>query len=366
MNQNLLHNGQFYYQVGNHSTLSKNEAFLLAQGDSSKISFFQQNNIWDNVDFSQEPSESFDQLCDENCRIFRDKYNHLCLWLSAGYDSQTALDSFIRSGVALDEIAFMDRSDYYHDPELPFIEHSAKIYKEFHNPKVKINRVKIGLQYHQNFYNKFADSIWYLGPGSNLRYTKSTANYIHNFHEEFVKSKLDKKTRADIYGKDKPKLDLRNNQWFLQSNDLVYFDIVGAPVECFYCNSHLPKLHVKQIHMQIQFFESFANLSHDLVHQIQSNDSNYYQAWNLAIGRTPVHCIEAKDSSVKNNFANHFTSFDSTKLLEFLTKTNSKTINTIDGYRKDFLKDIGNPTINLHQIIFGQDWFIKNRSAYFK
>jgi hypothetical protein len=262
----------------------------------------------------------------------------------------------------LDEIAFMDRSEYYFDPELKFIEQSIKIYKEFYNPKVKVNRIKVDFKYHETFYKKYAESVWYLGPGSNLRYTKSTANYIHNFHDDFIQSKTTRLKRVDIYGKEKPKLDLRDNKWFLQSNDLVYFDIVGSPAECFYCNSHLPKLHIKQIHMQIKFFESFKNLSHELVHQIQSNDPMYYQAWNLSIGRKSIDCYEAKNSTLKNNFANHFTSKDSTRLLEFLNKTNNQVINTINGYRKDFCNELPDPEINLHQIIFGKDWYIKDRT----
>ena len=213
MNQNLLHNDQFYYQIGNHNTVSKNEAFMLANGDVDKISFYQQNHIWDNVNLSVEPTQSFSSLCEENCKLYRQHYDHVCLWLSGGYDSQTILQSFINSGALIDEIAFMDRSEYYYDPEVPFIEQSIKNYQQYHNPRVKINRVKIDLKYHENFYNKYSESIWYLGPGSNLRYTKSTANYIHNFHDEFVQSKIKQHTRVDIYGKDKPKLDLKNNKW---------------------------------------------------------------------------------------------------------------------------------------------------------
>ena len=359
MKSDLLANADFYYQVGEYKTFSKNECFLLAKGDVSKITFNQQNRIWDAVDLSKEPEQSFDSLCEENCRLYRQKYDHICLWLSAGYDSQTALKSFIRAGVLIDEIAFYDRTSYYTDPELPFIEQSVRIYKEFYNPKLKINRVNLDVDYHINFYKKYSESMWYQGPGSNLRYTKSTANYIHNFHEDFLRSKT-QYNRVDLYGKDKPKLDFRDNKWYLQSNDLVYFDMIGAPVECFYCNDLLPELHVKQIHLSIRYFETIPDLSHELVHKIQSNDTQYYEQWNLAIGRLPIECIQARDSSVKSNFSNSLDSKDAVKLIADLDK---QKLNMFKGQRQDLLNDLGNTHIDLHQIIFGKDWYIKDFNA---
>ena len=362
MKKDLLANAGFYYQVGDFKSFSKNECFIVAKGDASKISFYQQNDIWDNVDLATEPEQSFDKLCEENCRRFRQKYDHICLWLSSGYDSQTALKSFIRANVIIDEIAYYDRRAYYADPELPFIEHSIKIYKEFYNPNLKINAIKIDTDYHENFYNKHAESVWYTGPGSNLRYTKSTASYIHNFHDNYLKSKIHEHKRVDIYGKDKPKLDLRDGKWYLQSNDLVFYDMIGAPVECFYCNSLLPELHVKQIHLAIRYFENLPGINHSLVHQVQSNDPIYYEQWNLSIGRLPVECIESRDARVKSNFGNTLESKDATQLVQHLEKTN-KQIEYFKGYRSDFLNDLGDHSINLHQMIFGKDWYIKDFDA---
>jgi hypothetical protein len=56
--KDILANADFYYQVGNYKTFSKNESFMLANGDVSKISFYQQNHIWDNVNLSTEPEQS--------------------------------------------------------------------------------------------------------------------------------------------------------------------------------------------------------------------------------------------------------------------------------------------------------------------
>ena len=358
MKNDMLANADFYYQVGDYKTFSKNECFILAKGDASKITFHQQHRIWDVLDLSKEPEQSFASLCEELCRRYRERFDHICLWLSAGFDSQTALSSFIRAGVLIDEIAFYDRSSYYNDPELSFIEQSIKIYKEFYNPNVKINRVKLDVSYHKNFYKKYADSLWYQGPGSNLRYTKSTANYIHNFHEDVLRSKT-QRSRVDLYGKEKPRLDLRDGKWYMQSNDQIYYDVVGAPIECFYCNDVLPELHIKQIHLAIKYFESMPDLCHELVHTVQNNNTQYFEQWNLAIGRLPVQCIESRDSSIKHNFANNFASKDGTNLVKELDK---QKINTFLGHRQDLLKDIGNTDIDLHQLILGKDWYIKDRS----
>ena len=359
MKKDLLANAGFYYQVGEYKTFSKNESFLLAKGDASKISFYQQNHLWDNLDLSKEPEQSFDSLCDETCRRYREKYDHICLWISSGFDSTTVLKSFIRSNTIVDEIA------YYDDPEIPLIERTIKFYKEFYNPNLKINKVKIDESYHLNFYNKYAESVWYQGPGSNLRYTKSSASYIHNFHEEFMRSRINEHKRVDIYGKDKPKLDLRDGKWYMQSQDLIFYDMIGSPVECFYYNELVPELQLKQLHMSIKYFESLPNINHNLVHTIQSNHPTYYEEWNLAIGRKPIDhmAIESRDASVKLNFKNELESKDATKLVQFLEKTN-KQINHWKGIRKDFLNDVGDTPVDLHQVIHGKDWYIKDFNAH--
>ena len=62
--KDILANADFYYQIGDYKTFSKNESFMLANGDVSKISFYQQNHIWDNVNLSVEPEKSFNSLCE--------------------------------------------------------------------------------------------------------------------------------------------------------------------------------------------------------------------------------------------------------------------------------------------------------------
>ena len=41
MKKDLLANAGFYYQVGDFKSFSKNECFIVAKGDASKISFYQ-------------------------------------------------------------------------------------------------------------------------------------------------------------------------------------------------------------------------------------------------------------------------------------------------------------------------------------
>ena len=353
-----LANADFYYQVGDYKTFSKNECFVLTKGDASKIAFHQQHRIWDAVDMTKEPEQSFESLCEEICRRYRERYDHICLWLSAGYDSQTILSSFMRAGVLIDEIGYHDRSDYYYDSEIPYIQQSIQIYKEFYNPNLKINRVVLDAKYYKNFYNQFADKVWFHGPGNSLKYAKSAANYVHNFHEDVIRSKT-QYNRVDLFGKEKPRLDLRDGKWYMQSNDLTYFDSIGAPVECFFCTDVLPELHVKQIHMAIRFFESLPELSHELVHNIQSNDSRYYERWNLGVGRVPVQHPESRNASIKQNFANKFDSKDATNIIKYMEK---REIDNFMGTRQDLFTHTGIQEKDLNQIIFGKDWYIKDRS----
>jgi len=223
---------RYYYTVGDRKTVSRNQALIWAKGDVRKIHFYCLETTWSTVDWSTEPTQSMHELCLERCRQIRGSYDWICLWLSSGYDSQTVLQSFIDSQVPLDEIAYMDRSDYYNDPELPYILDTIRYYKKYHNPDLKIFNVKIDYNYTKNLYQKLDE--WFLEPGICMRLSKSIAPFVHRFNEDVVSKRTSTLgRRADIYGKEKPTLDLYENKWYMRINDLTYGDSVGADIVGF-------------------------------------------------------------------------------------------------------------------------------------
>ena len=315
-------NPNYHYVVDGQRMTSKNQAMIMAGGDVSRIHFYNMEHVWDHADW-QEPTETFDELCVARCRQLRDQYDHLCLWLSAGYDSQTILASFIRAGIKIDEISYKNRGEYYDDPEIPFVLESIKHYKDTYNKNLRVQLVDVNYDYTRNLYLQLKGE-WILQPtDGSVRVSKSIASFVQRYHEGVLRNRdATIGTRADIYGKEKPKLDLRDGQWYMQSNDATVRDMMAASIVEFYISADMPQLYVKQCHMAMGFFESLPNIDHTLVHSIQSMNQLYYQKWNLALGRVPVACPMSRHGELKTHFSNAANSYDGHRMLAQLKNTN--------------------------------------------
>lgn len=345
----------YHYVVNGSKTSSRNQALIWAGGDLTKIHFYCMEHVWDNADWHLEPNRPIDRLFSWRCHQLRDQYDWLCLWLSGGYDSQTILQSFIDSRVPLDEIAYMDRLDYYNDPEMPFILQAIHDYKQYHNPNLKIFRVPTDYHYTRNLYDRLG-SEWILQPGWCLRPSKSIAAFVQRFHDQVVRTRTSTRgRRADIYGKEKPRLDLYQNKWYMCVPDIIMTDHIGADIVEFYTSKHLPDLHVKQCYQAIKFFETLPNCSNDLVHRIQSNDQQYYQQWNLALGRVPIAGPVSQHGVNKFYFSQTTNSPESRKLV-----TNLSQDWTLIGMIKDsiqcFIDEVKPSCVNLP--IMSKKWYI--------
>lgn len=352
----------YHYIVGDQRTSSKNQALLWAHGDVSRIHFYCLEHVWDEANWQHEPTEPIQELCENRCKQLRQQYDWICLWLSGGYDSQTVLQSFINAGARVDEIAYMDRLDYYQDPEVPYILAAANHYKQHHNPNVKIFQAPIDYKYTKKVYDSLGEE-WLLEPGWCHRPSKSIAPFIQRFSDDVVRQRLTTAgRRADIYGKEKPKLDLYDNKWYMSVNDLTVGDSIGADIVEFYTTKDMPELHVKQCYLAIRFFESLPECSHDLVHRVQSNDKEYYQRWNLSLGRKLIHCDVSQHGINKFYFNQTVNSPESQKLVNQFRTEQPSTIGMFISTYNNLLSSINGT--NPNSAINSKKWYICDYGNY--
>ena len=368
----------YYYEVDGYRTLNKNMALLLAGGKTGKIYFYNMEHIWDQQNWSTEPEKSIQTLCEERAKQLRHRYDWLCLWLTTGYDSQTILETCIRAGVKLDEIAYIHRPEYYKDPETPHAKIEIEKYKKYHNPNLKVLELTVGLDFHKRFYSGMKDEWMLTLPGQNLRFSKTTPIFLHYFHEDLLRRKEQTPARrADIYGYEKPRVDLRDGVWYAQSLDFLYRDFMGAGVgiESFYTSPDLPELHVKQFHLMINWLETIKGMSHDMVHEIQAfaiheksyedlqnKDSSeivsYYKDWNIALGRTLAKSFAGAHGLNKFPFSQELTAKDALKMLKHLFDTDDKVLNYAHKTRIELSNACNNIT-NFSVPIFGKSWAMR-------
>lgn len=360
-----------FYVVDGVRVYSKVEAIHLAKGDLSKIHFSYMEDTWTNVNWSHEPQISWAELLKIRCEQLRDKYKHLTLWYSSGYDSTTVLRAFIENDILFDELLIYDRRDFYDEPEVPFAIEHAKYIKDTFYPNLKITVIRTNFKTLSNFYRDHKDD-WFYHPGCNLRVTKTNRYSATMLNKDFL-IELDKiSDRANILGVDKPKLMLENNKWFTFCPDGGIEDQMSDRQENFFITSDLPELHIKQCYMAIRYFESLPNLSEELVHLIQGKNrtidgtfKNYYESWNLGMGRQKLYNSHehSVNGIVKLICGNDENSPQDKKFYDYI-KNNDKEIFNIytSGLKQSRLYD-GTSGSLANTSLLSKKYYIKDRST---
>lgn len=286
-----------YYQVGDYQTTNKLRAVEAANGDMSRVHFYFADDAHSLHDWTVEPTQHINELIDQRVRELRDQYSYLSLWYSAGYDSQSILDSFIRTGVRLDEILIYSRPYILgeHNFEHVAALKQAQWIKTHVQPWINIRLIAYDQDTTFNFYKDHGSDWIYQGPGHFQVFTK-TSRHNTGLYNRGLQG-LDQITgRCDITGAEKPRVNLVDGKWYAQMPDNALFYHMGCPRELFYINPEATTLYIKQVWLAITWFESNPGCDHNFVHEVQGRKSQLttemqgqlYAAWNKGIGRSDV------------------------------------------------------------------------------
>jgi hypothetical protein len=319
------------------------------------------DDVWDAAQCSVEPQQSWQELLQQNCQRLRDRYDHLALWYSGGYDSHTALMAFLRAKIPLDELYIQDKRHLLDDLEYNVGVETANWLKTHHWPNLKINIVKIDITENINFYLR-EGLHWIYGEDTRGHFAKwspylrahATYHLIYN-----------KRTSGfgQIVGMEKPKVMLRENKWYMYFPDTMAQDVVDPNHENFYLPMDIPEIHIKQTWMMIRWLESLNNINEDLVHRIQMKDLNdpifqsLYRDWNLAIGREirSAHEDHIHWGAKLGGLGLYEENLRSRRLFEHVTQTNPTAANIyLEGCR--YLRKIKGD----HLPICSKNWYIKD------
>jgi len=225
----------------------------LSKEDFNNLEIVHDGGFWDSVDWSHEPTENNLDILGERCRQLRDKYDYLILYYSGGSDSETVLQSFLKSRTFLDEIVINRICFNNNDPALLDIElaiQKVKTYIRFMpGTKVTINHVD------EKIITDFCNKDRWVGTAFN-----GTIGMIRRFgaydFAEYNHSQIYAKGNVgQIYGENKPVLTVRNGTWY---NKLSGWGIAAALAgEWFFTSPDLPKLHVKQCYLAKNYWEEY-------------------------------------------------------------------------------------------------------------
>jgi hypothetical protein len=283
---------EIYYSVGDYRTYSKIDAFRVANGDPTKVSFEFLETGFQHVNWNR-PLDSWSDLLGKRCQQLRDKYDWLVLWFSGGWDSTTVLDAFVANQIPLDEILIYNRT-WFQDPEIgPALQYAQEI-KQQHMPGLKITLVDIDGRDSDEVYKRLG-SDWIFTPGCSIMYPKMHRYFL--FHEIGKSAREIKKTPniGTIHAQDKPKVLIADGKWKNFQPDGGMYQYMNVDCEFFYITPELPELHVAQCHMAVDYYESLIKsmgipgLRH--YHDLQSNlcQDWRYEMLNKSIGRSCIN-----------------------------------------------------------------------------
>jgi hypothetical protein len=312
-----------YYQVGDFKTSNKLQAIEHAGGNMNKIFLYFADDVHAQYDWTKEPKGSINDLIDRRVRELRARHRYVCLWYSGGYDSQTILESFLRTGSRIDEVLVFGRpwlkTPYSFNIEQHDTVHYINTVKNLHQPWMKITMVDYDPDCTFNFYKKHGADWIYHDAGHFPWFSKTSRANTQKYQKEFMNLN-EVFGRVDIEGPDKPHVDLRDGKWYVQVPDKALTFHMDIDHELFYLSPEATEIYIKQAWLVIKWFESLPDCSHEFVHKVQSNHAQWYAAWNRGFGRADaINRFEAT-GQFKQFFGSGIETPESTELSTYASK----------------------------------------------
>jgi len=271
-------NPEFCYYTCNSLIFEKKiEALIYSQTVNKPVQWYLQDHIFSKYPWHIEPQESLDELYDKRAKELREKYDYLILCFSGGADSNNILESFIRQNLHLDEIVTL-HTDYVIKVHTDLniknksndnlaAEHILNAIPRLKYANEKLPKTKITIIDDTDSLTKsiqnYKNEEWILKRNDHLG---AIAPLRFNFFEnKDIRKRLDKyNSVAIIYGRDKPKIKLRDNDVFITFTDVGFntikvtnhnSDYKNITTEYFYWNTSCLSMMAKQAHTVKKWLE---------------------------------------------------------------------------------------------------------------
>jgi len=261
-----------YYTVGNKTFYIKSQALI----EATKTGYFPtwnfNNEVFGNVAWEVEPDTDIQELYRLRALQLREKYDWIRVEASGGGDSTTAVYSFLLNGIHLDEVVFrypkLGEKNVSGDPfntkaenTLSEWEYAAKPLLNWISTNYPATKITVH-DYSEYILDSEFDESWVLNG-------KDYFQVAHVFKHDPI-SFVEHRKAADsgkniciLYGIDKPKMCIRDQQWFLYFLDLqanhsnpVASDYKNITNEYFYWTPDMPEIIHKQAHIIKNWFNS--------------------------------------------------------------------------------------------------------------
>lgn len=250
---------------------------------------------FDLLDWTQEPTETWDELLRVRCIQLRQKYKNLKLLYSGGRDSHCILRTFIKNQIPIDELLIVNysRNPVRSAEYTNWVRPMAHSYLQ-HNLHAKITTLTIGVEDYQKWYNE----TWSESSSATTMYGLfQPSDYTWMIEQQ---CRIDHSSTGIMCGLEKPDLVIQDNKLFVTNRDgafLHYFHNVGI-MDFFYISPDLPELHLKQAWLLINHLKkNYPDADNNFLTKFQNAHSGYYDELANAVGRGPAVNINAPEQN---------------------------------------------------------------------
>jgi hypothetical protein len=243
-----------HWVINGQRTSSQFDAWRYAYslGPEVKPHFYFYEEQYDAMDWTTEPTETWDQLCYDRCMALRQRYKKLSLFYSAGRDSHHILRCFYHFKIPLDEIILIDYAtnpDRRHQLINYIYPQVTNFIRQYPNTQVKTVDVL------PDRFNEYYKDDWLEGQASAMAH----GLFQPSDFKYYIKSILhaDEPSHGLILGVDKPRIVLEDGKYYSTVIDKTMENFMSdiPNLEYFYYAPDMPKIHVKQSWMVLNHIE---------------------------------------------------------------------------------------------------------------
>lgn len=292
-----------FYQVDDHATYNTLDAWqqIVAGAKHWRLNLFE--STFSTLDWSSEPSATFDDLLAQRVKGLGQRYKKIRLWYSAGRDSHCVLQEFLRSRQEIHEIFFVRWSfvDSVRDEYTIVSDIVRRLYDAAGQPLPKITLFTPDHHDYQRYWALVSRNQHSGGLGSNLGYNVNSFSAIIDSFDHLQDSDT-----CNLLGLEKPKLSVVGDEIFYQVTDLNLSHGMSPAhnIEWFFLNDSVPNLVVKQCHMLLRRARSlaatqFANNLPAALKALQT-DLSFYNDLCLCLGLGAAVSLQTGDGRNKN------------------------------------------------------------------
>jgi hypothetical protein len=277
-----------YFRVNNkiifNQILAKYESFV----SKKPIEFVCHNELYDQMNWLQEPAESIDQLMDRHAFNLRNKYEKLVLLWSGGTDSHTIYNVFKRNNIHIDEIIYFAGDFFSGGTEFDTgisNQYVEWLQKNHYDPLTKITvRNRFDLAAKQQIVNS---EDWIL---QNITMMPQMASGIGDpvmwnyCAEQYSNTKW-----CLVVGVEQPRVFFQNSKYYSCFDSFYFLSFIGFQnAECFYTE---PQLALKQSYiikrmLKKRFLTNICNATIDPDGlKFKSMNNGTYVSWQRTLGR---------------------------------------------------------------------------------